>query len=38
MEEERLCFMEMCQHGKNNIDEQRQEELKKSDWSHLVPR
>jgi len=38
MEEERRCFMEMCAHDKKNIDDQRREELKKSDWSHLVPR
>lgn len=37
MEEERLCFMEMCENNKNNVDPKRIEELKKFDWSHLVP-
>jgi hypothetical protein len=38
IEEERLCFVDMCLHSKENGDEKRREELKKSDWSHLVPR
>jgi hypothetical protein len=37
IEEERLCFVELC-HNKASSDEKRREELKKFDWSHLVPR
>lgn len=37
MEEERLCFVEMCQNRKDEIDAKKREELKKFDWSHLVP-
>lgn len=38
IEEERLCFIEVCQHSKKKTDATRRDELKKSDWSHLVPR
>lgn len=38
IEEERLCFIKVCQHSKKNTDATRRDELKKSDWSHLVPR
>ena len=37
MEEERLCFVEMCENDKNKTDAKRREELKKFDWSHLIP-
>jgi hypothetical protein len=36
--EERACFNDMCEQSKENIDEKRREELKKSDWSYLIPR
>ncbi len=38
IEEERLCFVDVCQHNMNNTDEKRREELNTFDWSHLVPR
>jgi hypothetical protein len=38
IEEERRCFVDLCLHSKENGDEKRRAELKKSDWSHLVPR
>jgi hypothetical protein len=38
IEEERLCFNEMCEQSKENTDEKRREEMKKSDWSFLIPR
>jgi len=38
MVEEQRCFAEMCQQSKINTDEKRKEELRKSDWSHLIPR
>lgn len=38
IKEERLCFNDMCRQSKENTDEKRREELKKSDWSFLVPR
>ena len=37
IEEERLCFNDMCEMQKSKADEARLEELKKSDWSHLIP-
>jgi hypothetical protein len=37
MEEERLCFVEMCEKNKTKADAKRREELKKFDWSHLIP-
>lgn len=36
--EERICFMQMCDEALEQTDEKRREELKKSDWSHLIPR
>ncbi|OEU58172.1 MAG: hypothetical protein BA862_02705 [Desulfobulbaceae bacterium S3730MH12] len=38
IEEERICFMQMCDEAFEQTDEKRREELKKSDWSHLIPR
>lgn len=38
MEEERLCFVEMCEASKNKTDAKRREELMKFDWSHLIPK
>ncbi|MGB3209678.1 MAG: hypothetical protein WBB19_03140 [Desulforhopalus sp.] len=38
MEEERLCFIDICEDRKDKTDAKRREELKKSDWSHFVPR
>ncbi len=37
MEEERLCFIDMCEEDRSNTDARRREELKQSDWSHLIP-
>lgn len=37
MEEERLCFNEMCEMQKMQTEEARKQELQKSDWSHLIP-
>lgn len=37
IEEERLCFVEVCANTKEKIDPKRREELNKSDWTHLVP-
>ena len=38
MEEERLCFNEMCEEKKTTVDQARLEELKKPDWQFLIPR
>lgn len=38
IEEERLCFIDMCKVSNEKAEEKRKEELKKSDWSHLIPR
>lgn len=38
MEEERLCFRDMCETHKGQTDEKRREELQKTDWSFLIPR
>lgn len=38
LDEERLCFNEMCEEMKSDQDKQRLEELKKPDWQYLVPR
>ncbi len=38
IEEERVCFAHMCQNSKNKIDTSRRDELKKSNWSDLVPK
>jgi hypothetical protein len=38
IEEERLCFVEVCENMKEKTDASQREELNKSDWTHLVPR
>lgn len=38
IEEERACFMQMCDQAYEKTDSKRKEELKKSDWSYLIPR
>jgi hypothetical protein len=38
IEEERFCFVNMCQNSNKHLDTNRREELNKSDWSYLVPR
>ena len=38
MEEERICFNEMCEEKKTTVDQARLEELKKPDWQFLIPR
>ncbi len=38
IEEERLCFINMCKNSNKHLDTTRREELNKSDWSYLVPR
>lgn len=38
LEEERRCFVDMCTKRHQETDEQRREELKKTDWSYLIPR
>lgn len=35
--DERRCFMDMCEESRESFATDRKEELKKSDWSHLVP-
>ncbi len=35
--EERNCFTEMCDQSRAQIDQLRKEELKKTDWSYLIP-
>ena len=37
IEEERLCFVDMCERHKAKSDKNHQEELKKTDWSFLIP-
>lgn len=37
IDDERRCFMEMCHESRMQLDVTRLEELKKSDWSHLIP-
>ena len=37
IEEERRCFINMCQNMKGKTEAARNDELKNSDWSHLVP-
>ncbi len=37
IEEERLCFITMCQSRKDHTEAARKEDLKTSDWSYLVP-
>ena len=36
--EERRCFVDMCKQHQQGTDEARREELKKTDWSFLIPR
>ena len=38
IEEERRCFVDLCQQHHKETDEHRREELKKTDWSFLIPR
>jgi hypothetical protein len=38
IEEERLCFVNLCQEHREKTDEKRLEELKITDWSYLIPR
>lgn len=38
LEQERLCFMEQCRQSRELLAPERREELKKSDWHHLIPR
>jgi len=38
IEEERRCFVDLCRQHHQETDEQRREELKKTDWSFLIPR
>ncbi len=38
IEEERLCFLEVCQQNNMKAGAERRAEMKKFDWSHLVPR
>lgn len=35
--DERRCFMDMCKENKESFAIDRLEELKKSDWSYLIP-
>ena len=37
IEEERRCFINMCQSMKGKTEAAKNDELKNSDWSHLVP-
>jgi len=37
IEEERLCFSAMCDKHKEKTEEKRLIELKKTDWSYLIP-
>jgi hypothetical protein len=38
IEEERICFNQMCEDQKSEQDKARIEEIKKPDWQFLVPR
>ncbi len=38
IDEERRCFVDMCKQHQQGTDEARREELKKTDWSYLIPR
>lgn len=35
--DERRCFMDMCEENRETFGVSRLEELKQSDWSHLIP-
>jgi hypothetical protein len=38
IEEERLCFVEMCAVKMTEVERSRQEELEKTGWEYLIPR
>lgn len=38
LDEERLCFNQMCEAKKSDTDKAKLEELKKPDWQYLIPR
>lgn len=38
MDEERVCFNEMCEEEQGKVDKSRLEERKKPDWNYLIPR
>jgi hypothetical protein len=38
IEEERLCFVDVCENMKEKTEASQREKLNKSDWTHLVPR
>lgn len=38
IEEERLCFNEMCEEHKSDMDHQRLEKMKMPDWHYMIPR
>lgn len=38
LDEERLCFNQMCEQMKSDQDKKRLEDLKKPDWQYLIPR
>ncbi len=38
LEEERVCFNQMCQEQRSDKDRQHLEELKQPDWQYLIPR
>jgi len=37
IEEERICFMQMCARSHEKIDKKQRNELTKTDWSYLIP-
>jgi hypothetical protein len=38
LENERLCFLELCEEAGSPEKKARKEELKKSSWDHLIPK
>lgn len=38
LDEERICFNQMCEEMKSDQDKQRLEDIKKPDWKYLIPR
>lgn len=38
IEDERVCFNQMCEEMKNDHDKQLLEDIKKPDWEYLIPR
>lgn len=38
IEEERICFMQMCDQANEKTDKKFKKELEKTDWSYLIPR